>query len=188
MPKKIKKLTHAQKREAKSVNFTPKVSPEELKLYDKAIFSWTAPEYIQHHRTIRWYMFAAIIAGLFLLSAAFMQNWTMVIAVVAFAGVYVYLQHHHPPKRIHITISAMGIKVGNMIFPYQNIQAFWIFYNPPHVKTMNLRVHKHFFSDVVIQLDDQDPVQIREYLVGQVPEWEGKTEQFGDILLRLLKL
>jgi hypothetical protein len=58
----------------------------------------------------------------------------------------------------------------------------------PGLKTLNLRVHRQFYSDTIIQLMDEDPAQIRNYLVGQIPEWEGKEERLQDLILRLLKL
>jgi hypothetical protein len=172
------------------MNFTPKVhyTAREMALYDKAIFTWIAPEYIQHQKGRVWYLVAAIIAGAIILLDLFTNNFTMAFAVMVFAGVYYYIHTHHPPKEIKITISKMGIKVGNMIFPFNNIQAFWIMYQPPHITTLSLRVKEHFFSDVIIQLNHEDPAPIREYLCGQIPEWEGKAERLGDVVLRLLKL
>lgn len=190
-------LSKALKREAKEadghkqkLNFSPHgpTLESEMKLYDEAIFEWVAPEYIQHPKGRNWYIAEAVIVALFLLGTVLTANYTMALAIVTFVAVYHYLHEKHPPKEIKITISRQGIKVGDMIFPYTHIQAFWIMYHPPHVKTLNLRVSKRFYSDVVIQLNDEDPAEIRQFLCGQIPEWEGKTERFTDTVLRLLKL
>lgn len=174
----------------KKARFLPVLpdSPQHIALYDKAVFTWIAPEYIQHPKSKAWYLAAGVIAGVIVLLDIITNNYSMGLAVIVLAAVYIYIHTHHPPKDIKITVSRMGIKVGHMIFPYSSIQAFWIIYQPPHVTTLNLRVKEHFFSDVIIQLNHEDPVPIREYLCGQIPEWEGKTERTGDILLRLLKL
>lgn len=175
----------------KFMNFTPKDgphTPQEAALYDKAVFTWMAPEYIQHPKSNIWYMAAAIVAGIVVVLDVITGNYTMAVAVLVFMAVYYYIHLKHPPKNIKITISRMGIKVGNMVFPFSSIQAFWIFYHPPHLTTLNLRVKEHFFSEVIIQLNHEDPVPIREFLCGQIPEWEGKSERLGDVILRLLKL
>jgi hypothetical protein len=196
-PKTEKNLQEAMKREESSakkprrpLNFTPHgpSTPEELQLYNEAVFTWIAPEYIQHPKGRIWYFVASIVTAIFFIGATITANYTMALAILVFTGVYYYLHKHHPPKNIHITISKMGIKVGNMIFPYSHIKAFWIFYNPPFIKTINLRVKDHFFSDVIIELNNEDPVLIRQFLCGQIPEWEGKNERFSDVLLRILKL
>jgi hypothetical protein len=154
---------------------------------DKIIFSWIAPEYVQHQKSARWYVIAGVATLLFLIWAIFTGSWSMTFAIIVFAAVYQYTHAYHPPKNIQITVSEMGIGIGKMFFPYSHIQAFWIIYKPG-LQTLNLRVSKSFFSDVMIQLNSQDPVELRQYLVGQIAEWEGKDERIGDLFLRLLKL
>ena len=195
--KNLKSLERALKHEAKStgtekrpLNFTPKVelTAEEMRLYDHAVFTWTAPEYIQHPKGKMWYLIAGCIAAFAVVVDVLTANWSMALAVVVLAIVYGYIHLNHPPKNIKITVSKMGIKVGNMIFPYSHIQAFWIHYNPPLSTTLNLRAKGHFFSDVIIELNHEDPVPLRHFLCGQIPEWEGKNERVSDVLLKLLKL
>lgn len=161
---------------------------EDLKHYQKALFSWRAPEYIRHKRGPAWYIGAVITVILLVFVAFLSHNWTMILAVLAFAGVYYLLHIHQHPRDIEIIISDMGIKVGTMVFPYTHIQSFWIIYQPPFVKTLNIQVDKKLYSHIVIQLGDQDPVSVRQFLCTQIQEIEGKNEPFGDILLRLLKL
>ena len=190
-------LQTAQRREAASSEtaprkyvFTPHGASfeEDSHLYDKAVFSWEAPQYIQHAKTKRWYFIAAAISGLFIVGALVMKDWTFALAILALSGVYYYTQEYHPPRIIRIVISEMGIKVGDTVHPFSHIQAFWMMYHPPHLTTLNLRLHRKFAHDVVIQLADQDPVAIRRFLCGEIAEWEGKTEHLTDLILRLLKL
>lgn len=151
------------------------------------VFAWNAREYIQYHRGPKWYMVAGIVLAVTILLSLITNNWSLAVAVIVFAGVYEYTQQQHPPKRVEIKITDMGIHVNHMFFAYSHIKLFWMHYEHG-VKTLNLRVHKRIYSDVVIQLEDQDPVPIREYLVGQIPEWEGKHERLGDVITRLLRL
>lgn len=153
----------------------------------KVIISWTAPEYIQHKKSRKWYAVAGIISLIGVIVSIFTDNITLALAIIVLAGVYYYIQTHHPPKMITIKITEMGIYVGDMFFPYSHIRAFWIIYGNG-ARTLNLSVAKRYHSDVVIQFDGQDPVQVRNYLVGQIPEWEGKEESFTDILFRKLKI
>lgn len=161
---------------------------EDLKFYHEAVFAWKAQEYIRHKRGPMWYFGAVMSVILLVLSSLVAHNWTMTVAVISFASVYYYLHIHQHPREVEVVISQMGIKVGTMVFPYTHIQSFWIIYQPPFVKTLTIRVDKKFYSDVVIQLGNQDPVPVRQFLCTQVPELEGKNEQFADTLLRLLKL
>jgi len=153
----------------------------------KAVFQWIAPEYIRHEKSKNWYFGATLVLVATILLAYYTANWSMALAVLVFAGVYLFTHQYHPPKDVHVVISDLGIRMGHMFFFYSDIKAFWIIYKPDW-KTLNLRVSKHWFSEISIHLNGMDPVEIRKYLVGQVPEWEGKDEKFGDIILRLLKL
>ena len=160
---------------------------EIIKGEGKIVLQWTAPEYISHEKDKKWYMAAGIVVLAGLIWAAATGSWSMALAIVVFAAVYEYIHIYHPPKEITVKIKENGIKVGHIFYRYSDMQAFWIIYSHG-LKTLNLRVSKAVLSEVVLQLNDQDPVELRKYLIGQIIEIEGRNERFGDILLRLLKL
>jgi len=190
MPKHKKHTTHARGAEAHAKGAEAHArgakaharSPE-----GKTIITWIAPEYISHRKSTKWYVIAGTVVAAVIAFAFIYGNWTMALAVIVFTAVYQLTHTYHPPKNIKISVTELGIRVGHMFFPYSHIQAFWIFYKPG-LQTLNLRVAKNFWSDIIVQLNDQDPVEVRSYLVGQVPEWEGKDERLGDLFLRLLRL
>lgn len=153
----------------------------------KIIASWTAPQYFEHHKSARWYQVALAVVVISSVLAFLDGNWSMALAIIVFAFVYQSLHTSNPSQQIRIVISELGIRVGPNFYPYSHIQAFWIIYDNG-IKTLNLRPANNFFYDIIIQLNDQDPVAVRKYLVGQIPEWEGKSERLGDVILRLLKL
>ncbi len=150
------------------------------------VLRWEAPEYIQHDKDRKWYLAASGVALGCIVAAILTDNLTMALAVFVFGAVYYYMQTHHEPKKISVRISGMGIYAGDMFFAFGRIEAFWIIYGYG-VKTLNLRVANRYHSDVVIQLDGQDPAPVRDYLIRRVPEWEGKDESFSEIILRILK-
>ncbi len=154
---------------------------------DRVVLSWVAPEYIQHQKSARWYQVAGTVVGISMIWTYLSGNWSMSLAILVLAVVYQYLHSYHPPKDIDVIISEMGIRIGEKFYPYSHIKAFWIIYSHG-LRTLNLRLADNFFYDVAIQLNDQDPVTLRQYLVGEIAEWEGKEERLGDMMLRLLKL
>lgn len=154
---------------------------------DHTVISWNAPEYVSHRKGIRWYITAGVVVALSLIYSAISFNWSMGLAVIVFTAVYQYTHIYHPPKIIKIDLTELGVRVGNVFHPYSQIQAFWLYYKPG-LQTLNLRVANNFWTDVIIQLEDQDPVAVRAHMVGQVPEWEGKDERLGELILRMLKL
>jgi len=155
--------------------------------FDQAIISWEAPEYIQHEKGWKWFLAAGIAVLLLAVYSAVTGNWTLVIAILVMSALYVKL-HFELPKPIEIIISKAGVKAGRKHIPFQDIKSFWIIYEPPHVKTLNLKMNKTFQQDVTIQLGNQDPGDLREFLCAQVREIEGKKESFADTLIRIFKL
>lgn len=148
---------------------------------------WEAPEYVQHEKGWKWFLAAGIADFLLCIYAIATSNWTLLIALILLSAVYVW-QHGNMPKHIEVIVSAKGIKVGDKEYPYQNIKSFWIIYKPPMVKTLNLRSNSRVLPDIAIQLGEQDPVELREYLCSQIREEEGKEESAVDALIRVFKL
>jgi hypothetical protein len=156
--------------------------------YLKAVFSWIAPEYLQHPKTARWWVYAGIVLLIAIIIEALTGSWTMILATVVFAGVYAYMHEFQPPRHTKIVLSDIGIKVGNQKIPYSGIESFWVLYEPPHTSTLNFRLRRQFFPDLVIELEDQDPASVREYLTSFVPELTNQKAKTTDLILRLLKL
>ena len=156
--------------------------------FDKAVFSWIAPEYHQHPKSVQWWLWAAIVLFVAVIIEAATGNWSMLIASLVFGFVYWYSHEHHPPRHTKINISELGVKVGHAQIPYANISAFWIIYDPPYVKKLYLRVNDRLFPDIVLELEQQDPEAIRSYLEQYLPEITGVKEHLSDIILRIIKL
>lgn len=151
------------------------------------LISWDAPEYIQHEKSLSWYIAAGIIATALIGYGIMYSNITLSLAVFAFAGVYLYLHKYSPPKITHIQISDLGVTVGKQFYPYTQIQAFWIIYTP-RTQTLNLKISREFLNEISIQLGDTAPGELRQTLLQHIPELEGKTEKITDLLIQLLKL
>jgi hypothetical protein len=114
-------------------------------------------------------------------------SWTFALVLAVIPLTYVAFDHKKP-KKIKVILSEFGIKVGKKIYQYGRIEAFWIHYTPPMIKTLNLRVYGEYFMDVEIQLHNQDPMQVHNFLSRKLPELEGKNESFITVLAKVLKI
>lgn len=176
-----KKLHKALKKEAKSLMTRTDTA------YDKPVISWTAPEYVKFKKGILWYLiFATIFLGGAVLAYIY-GSWTFSLVLLAFCASYLIFDQKKP-KNVKVILSDVGIKVGNRIYQYGRIRTFWIIYNPPFAKTLNIRVHSDFLVDIEIQLGDQDPGEVHRFLSRKLPELEGKTESVSKHFERLFKL
>ena len=183
---KIKRIYHKRK-PGKAVKSLREKYHEKHHAYNDVVVSWSAPEYVKQEKSIIWFVIAGIVAALLLTYGVMEGSWTFTAAIAAAVFAYA-VYHRQKPGNVGITISKIGIKISNHRIPYSNMRAFWIVYHPPFIQTLNIRTADALTPDLTIQLGDQSPVEIREYLVRQIPEWEGKHENFIDSLARFLKL
>jgi hypothetical protein len=156
--------------------------------FDKAVFSWIAPEYLQHPKSLNWWILAGVVLVICLVLEAFSGNWSMLAATLTFGVVYWYLHEHHPPKHTKINISELGIKIGHRTIAYSQIEAFWIIFNPPLTKRLCFRLTDKILPDLVIELEHQDPQALKIFLEQHLTEITGVREHLSDLILKILKI
>jgi hypothetical protein len=155
--------------------------------HDKILLTWKAPEFISHQKGKTWFLAAGIIALLLIIYALSTGSATMAIVFIVLAGVY-YLTHNQSPKIIDISITELGVFVDKKFYPYNMINSFWLVYHPPYVHNLYLRLSGKTFTKIIIQLDLQNPIDVRKVLSKEIPEVEGESEGFGEMLIRMLRL
>lgn len=155
--------------------------------FDKPRLIWLAHETICHQRGPIWKIVMGLCLLAILVFSYFYKDWSFALAILVFAGVY-YLVNRKQPRKIEIILSDAGIKVGNRKFPYGQIKAFWIIYQPPYFSTLNLKVADQFISEIVIQLEDQSPGAVRDLLITKIPELERASQSLSDLFLRIFKI
>lgn len=175
------KLSHARRKEQLHIINN---APSE---YDKAVISWIAPEMIRHERGIVWKITISLISAVLIAGGVVYNSWTFSLAIAAFIVVY-YLMNLEHPKDVEIKLSGIGIKVGARKYPYSRIKSFWIIYEPPYVKTLNLRITGELVADITIQLNHQNPSEVRNFLMKNITELAGQSEKITDTFLRLFKI
>jgi hypothetical protein len=155
--------------------------------HNKLLLEWQAPEFIRHAKNKNWYLAAGILTLCLVAYALVTGSATMAIVFIVLAGVYT-LTHNQEPKNLRIKITQLGMYVDDQFYPYNMINAFWLVYRPPFVRTLNLRLVGKTSNRLVLQLDSQNPVEVRALLAKEVPEVEGQQEAPADTLIRLMRL
>ena len=89
-----------------------------------------------------------------------------------------------PPKSLRHSIGQVGIKVGNVAYPYKNIKTFWVVYNPPDVKTLNFETTAYLNNPVSVELGDQDPVEVKMLLKNFLVEDLEREESLSEVIAR----
>jgi len=160
---------------------------EKTHTHDNTLLKWTALEYIKYNKGPVWTTIAGSLAAALIAYAILSGSWTMALAFLTLSLVY-YIQHRQEPRSVTVEITEMGVKIAGQLYHWSHMRAFWILYEPPYVKTLHIRFVKKHKQDLVVQLHNQSPIEVRKLLLAQIPEWEGKEEAPLDALIRAFKL
>lgn len=160
--------------------------PEEKReLGALTLVEWEAEEYEHHEKPKEWYWAVGIVALGFLVLAVILKNFLFAILVIlAWFTLIMYAARR--PKTLHFAVTSRGIKVADWIYPYQNLEHFWINYDPPHVRQLYLISKKTFSPLISIPLGHADPNEIREHLLKFLEEKEIEESLF-DVIARFFR-
>lgn len=130
--------------------------------------SWHAPEYRHYEKNAGWYVtlvsIVILIIGFFLV-----QKDAFAAITTGLLGVLVVVFSRQRPEIVPVELDHKALKMGKIEIPYKQIKHFWVVHNEKH-KTVNLETTTLVNNMVILELEDQDPEQIRQFLSRYLPE------------------
>lgn len=150
------------------------------------MISWTAPEFV-HYPKEKWWFAAVAAAGIILVGYFLLRKDLLTAALFLLLLPIIYYFSRAKPRTLNIKLDGRGLKINEQQISYQQIRNFWIVYEPPHVKTLNFETAAYLNRYVTLQLENEDPLKIRQFLLEYLPEDLDRGEQFADKLSRTLK-
>ncbi|MFH1508703.1 MAG: hypothetical protein ABIE68_00890 [bacterium] len=150
------------------------------------LLSWEANEFVQYDRDQSWYLGGGILAVLLVIYSIFTSNYlfTLIIAMIV-AVVYLYTQKK--PEKLKVVITEKGIVLNKEFLDYEDLEDFWILYKPPELKTLNIGRQGFWRPHYEIQLEDINPLKVREILLEYLEENVEREEGGVDRMSRNLK-
>ncbi|MEX2013743.1 MAG: hypothetical protein WD896_00110, partial [Parcubacteria group bacterium] len=130
---------------------------------------WDAHEYEHKERSSDWFWAVGIISVAVAIAAVIFSNiiFAILILISAFT---LSLFINRPPKTLHIAVDEKGITRGQVRYPYQSLESFWIDTEHPHKKII-LRSEKLLMPLIIVPIGEGvDPEQLNEKLSGILPE------------------
>lgn len=153
----------------------------------KPIIRWESAEIPHPKRSLLWKFVAFTSLSLAIVLGIYLEAKTFSLAIATFAVTY-YLVSRKPITKITITISELGIQIAEKFYPYNKIKKFWIIFEPPYVNTLHLHIRGQIFTEIKLQLHNQNPEPIRQILATKITELKDQHQKFSEILLRILKI
>ena len=155
--------------------------------FDQALAAWWAPSYLRYERGWLWFTVVSFLSGALALYGYLTDSLAMTVLFILIPPVLI-LEHHKKPKAVPVIISPYGIRFGELRIPYSSIRRFWILHNPPLTDELHLLTNSRVHPELTIPLMGNDAALLRQFLVTQILEWEGKKLGTLDTLVRILRL
>ena len=150
----------------------------------KILLSWTAPEFTRHEKSPAWFITLGVIIGLFFIAALLMQNYFFALLVLL-AGGLIYIHALKHPRTLTFSLTEEGFKVGDRLFPLQELKSFWVF-EDQEILILSIETTKALYPQLHIPLGNQKPEAIRQEIIKLLPEKEQK-ESLIDLFARKIK-
>jgi hypothetical protein len=149
---------------------TKQHTPANFSSNDEPVFSWEAHEYEYIEKHPKWYW----IMGLILLGIvvyAIITNSILMAILFILIGMLGYVYAEREPRLISMEINPDGIVVDKIMYEYEDLKSFWIFYEvEAGFKILSLHSKKTFLPHIHIPVGDANPILIRETLLQYLPE------------------
>ena len=101
-------------------------------------------------------------------------------------GVLVVVFSRQKPEVVPVELDHRALKMGNIEVPYKQIKHFWVVHDEKH-KTVNLETTTLVNNMIILELEDQDPEEVRQFLSRFLPEHPETQATFIQRLTHWLK-
>lgn len=153
----------------------------------EVVFAWQYPEYIKYKKNIWWYVISGLILVLGVLWSIIDHNYLFMIILILVYLLILILENREP-EIIDFIITPDGLKSGRHFHYYRDIDHFYLIYQDTGLKNLYFEFKNPLRPRLIIPLQDQDAVSIREYLLNFLDEdLEREAEPIIERLRRFLR-
>lgn len=156
--------------------------------YGQTIYHvWDVPEYTKYPHSKKWYAAAILVVfGGIVYSIFAEDNYLFAFILLLITIIFMYHELREPGVS-QFGITDKGIVWRGFLFPYKEVQSFWIVFEPG-VQSIYFTFKKSTSPRLAVPLDDQDPEEIRGILTQYIAEDSVRdSEPLSDAVGRVLK-
>ena len=137
--------------------------------------SWQASEFRHYPKNVGWYV---VLISLTILTIGFfviVEGDIFAAVSLGILAILIFIFAGQVPQKVDIELSSKGVKFGKLFYQYKQIKYFWLVLNERH-KTLNFVTSAFVNNTLILELEDQDPEIVRDYLIKYLPE-HSQTEE-----------
>ena len=167
-------------------SYAPEVENAVITSQDR--FVWEAPAYAKYDRGPKWYFIMALVAVALISYAVWTANFLFAF-IILLMGILLLLVGNKDPDRILVQVGDSGIVWNGKLMLFQDLDHFGMVYQPPYAKVLYVESKSPVTPRLRIELEDQDPVELRSHLRKFLKEdADLQSEYLSDIFARLLRI
>lgn len=136
---------------------------------NKTTISWEAPEFKLYEKSFGWYVTLVSISLLLIGFFIFVQKDIFASITIGLITLLIVYFSRQMPRVVTVELNSKGINHGGVHVPYKQVKHFWVV-DKEHHKTLNLETTSYLNKLMVIELSDQNPDEVREFLLSFVLE------------------
>ncbi len=137
--------------------------------------SWHGYEYEHSEKSRDWYLILGIISVAMAIAAVFFHNYLFAILIIV-SAFSIAVHAAEPPKLKEFRVDERGLKVGAKLYPYENINSFWL---DDGDNTTNpqlfIELKRAFIPIIIIPADPAQIARTKEALLARLEEKEHKV-------------
>jgi hypothetical protein len=151
--------------------------------------NWSALEYEEKERSVDWFWALGIIIVTSSVAAIIFNDYFFA-ALLIIAGLLLGFFAIKKPDMIYYELNDKGLKVGNRIYPYENIKSFWVQTSQPeqaNIKTLLfIKSERIFMPIITIPIEDQLAEDIHSVMISKNVVEEEMREHPSEKVMEML--
>jgi hypothetical protein len=145
--------------------------------------TWKTFEHIHTEKTSDWYWIVGIVTVSLAVISIILNNIIFAVLIVV-ASFTLTLHASKKPNVIDIVLGTNGVLVGKILYPYSNLDSFWVETRDIHPRLI-IKSKKVFMPFISILLEDADPDQVHDHLIKYLKPEEHIEPLFEKVLIYL---
>jgi len=147
--------------------------------------SWSASEFIDHHKSAGWYYMLFLGTGVLTGVIYLLTKDLISVIVIAVVGLLFAILAGRKPRQLPYRIDSKGITIGDKFYVFSAFKSFALL-REGAVGCINLLPLKRFMPEISIYFPPEEENKIVEILADSLPN-EQRKEQGVDKLMKRLR-
>jgi len=158
-------------------------SPSQPSHHDQEV-SWTASEFIAHHKSPVWYFGLALCGSVLAALVYLITRDKITLAIILFCFLVFGIVAGRQPRILAYHLDVSGLSVGERHYPYETFKAFALVDEGTFTSLVFLPL-KRFGTTLTVYFDPEDEDHILDVLSEYLPLEQGKLDLFESLMHRV---